>query len=86
MRVRAIVEIELKSDGTWVISSLESLDTPPKIAPESQKMTVHDHFSNRDRVNDERMKNAEGNSSAKHCSKCGKVHHNVLTHEAHKED
>ena len=86
MLIRAIVEIELKKGGTWVITSLKSLDTPPETAPESEKMTVFDHFSNRDRVNDERMKNAEGNSSAKHCSKCGKVHHNVLTHEAHKED
>ena len=26
--IRAIVDIELKKDGKWVITSLESLDTP----------------------------------------------------------
>ena len=83
MRIKALVEIKLNMDGSW---ELISLDTPPETAPESEKMTVHDHFSNRDRINDERMANAEGNNSPKHCSKCGKVHHNVLTHDQHKED
>ena len=85
MRIKAIVEIELKSDGKWVIVSLESLEPPVVTAPESEKSTVREHFRNLRRIREERIANAKGNTSPKHCSECGKVHHNVLTHEEHKE-
>jgi len=83
--IRAIVDIELKKDGKWVITSLESLDTPPKTDPETKKISVKEHFRNLRKVREDRIKNAEGNSSPKHCSECGKIHHNILTHDQHKD-
>lgn len=81
MRIKALVEIELKKDGTWAIISLE----PPAVTtPETETKTVSDHFRNLTRIREERSSGAEGNNSPKHCSKCGKVHHNILTHEEHK--
>ena len=86
MIIRAIVDIELKKDGKWVITSLESLDTPPKSTAETKRITVKEHFRNLRKVREERRKNAKGNSSPKHCSECGKIHRNILTHDQHKED
>ena len=68
MIIRAIVDIELKKDGKWVITSLESLDTPPKSTSETKKITVREHFRNLRKVREDRRKNAEGNSSPKHCN------------------
>ena len=81
MRIKALVEIELKMDGSWKLISLEP---PEETAPETEKTTVREHFRNLRRVKDERITNAKGNTSPKHCSVCGKVHHNLLTHEEHK--
>lgn len=80
MRIKAIVEIKLNMDGSW---ELISLDAPPESAPETENTTVREHFKNLRRIKDERT-NAKGNTSPKHCSVCGKVHHNLLTHEEHK--
>ena len=44
MIIRAIVDIELKKDGKWVITSLESLDTPPETTPSTKRITVKEQF------------------------------------------
>lgn len=94
MIITALVEIKLNQDGTWKLLSLKNPEKEPSKTirePEKGGVTrVSDHFNNRDRINQERMKNALGNDSPKHCrwlyedgTECGKVNHNILTHPDH---
>ena len=94
MIITALVEIRLNMDGTWELLSLKNAENDHSkrindtkkggVTPlKPEKMGVLDHFTNRDHINDKRKFNAIGNSSAKHCSECGKVHHNILTHPHH---
>jgi hypothetical protein len=92
--ITALVEIKLKNDGTWELLALKNPEKEASkriIEPKKGGVTrVSDHFNNRDRINEERIQNALGNDSPKHCrwiysdgSECGKVNHNILTHPHH---
>ena len=84
MIIEALVQIELKADGTWKIRDLKTVSDTllPEEQPQKPKPgVVEKHFVNRDRIRKKRSleKNPRGPRIPHHCSQCGKAHRNKLT-------
>jgi len=88
MIIEALVQIELKADGTWKIRDLKTVSDTllPEEQPQKPKPgVIESHFENRDRVRKKRAleKNPRGPRIPHHCSICGKAHRNCQTHPNH---
>jgi hypothetical protein len=81
MIIEALVQIELKADGTWKIRDLKTVSETllPEEQPQNPKPgVVEKHFRNRDRIRKKRAR--EKSRVPHHCSICGKAHRNCKTH------
>ena len=84
MIIEAVVQIELKADGTWKIRDLKTVSDTKLPEEQRQKPTsgvVSEHFANRDRIRKKRAR--EKFRKPHHCSECGLEHRNKVTHPAH---